>query len=222
MENINEYKELYKELKEKIVQYSKLMYDEHLVSATSGNISIRLPALENAFAITPSSESYRTMTYDRIVVMTLDGKLLYCPKDAKPSSEWRLHAMLYKTKKEVGAIVHTHSPYATAFAVNREPIPLILIEMQPWLGGDIPLAQYAPTGSEQLGINASKDIGNKGGCLLANHGTVAVAPTLELAYTRASYIEDAAKIYHMAKCVGKPYIIPMNPEPSTGHDTCKN
>jgi len=205
----------YKELKEKIVQYSKLMYNDHLVSATSGNISIRLPDCENAFAITPSSESYLTMTYDRIVVMTIDGELLYCPQDAKPSSEWRLHAQIYKSKKEVSSIVHTHSPYATAFAVNRETIPLILIEMQPWLGGDIPLAQYAPTGSEQLGINVARDLGNRGGCLLANHGTVAVAPSLELAYTRASYIEDAAKIYHMAKCVGTPYIIPMNPELKT-------
>ena len=198
------------EIKESIVKYSKLMYNEHLVSATSGNISMRLPDRADSFAITPSSESYLSMTEDRIVIMTIDGEILQCPKDAKPSSEWRLHAELYRAKPEVKAIVHTHSPYATSFAVIREGIPLILIEMQPWLGGDVPLAEYAPTGSLQLGLNAARDIGERGGCLLANHGVVAVGDTLDLAYVRATYIEDAAKIYHMARCVGKPVEIPMN------------
>ena len=198
------------EIRESIVRYSRLMYDEHLVSATSGNISMRLPDRADSFAITPSSESYLTMTEDRIVIMTIDGEILQCPKDAKPSSEWRLHAELYRAKPEVKAIVHTHSPYATSFAVIRERIPLILIEMQPWLGGDVPLAEYAPTGSLQLGLNAARDIGERGGCLLANHGVVAVGDTLDLAYVRATYIEDAAKIYHMARCVGKPVEIPLN------------
>ena len=195
----NEYTGAYKEIREKIVEYSRFMYNDRLVSATSGNISIRLPDRIDAFAITPSNESYLTMTADRIVIMTVEGEILGCPEDGRPSSEWRLHAELYKAKTD-----------ATAFAVDRETIPLILIEMQPWLGGDIPLAEYAPTGSQQLGINTARDIGDRGGCLLANHGTVAIAPNLELAYVRASYVEDAAKIYHMARCVGKPYVIPMN------------
>ena len=197
-------------IRESIVRYSRLMYDEHLVSATSGNVSIRLKERPDAFAITPSSESYAGMTPDRIVIMTIDGEILKSAEDAKPSSEWRLHAELYRARKDVNAIVHTHSPYATSFAVIRESIPLILIEMQPWLGGDIPLAEYAPTGSLQLGLNVARDIGDRGGCLLANHGAVAVGTDIDLAYVRASYVEDAAKIYHMARCVGKPVVIPMN------------
>ena len=197
----------YDEIRKEIVNYSRQMYDEHLVSATSGNISVRLPDNENAFAITPSSENYARMTPDRIVIMTLDGEILSGPEDAKPSSEWKMHAALYKNKSNVNAIVHTHSPYATAFAVNRETIPMILIEMKPWLGGDIPLAEYAPTGSAELGVNVARDIGSRSGCLLANHGVVAIASNLDLAYVRASYVEDAAKIYHMAKTVGKPYVI---------------
>lgn len=197
----------YDEIRREIVDYSRQMYDERLVSATSGNISIRLPDNKNAFAITPSSENYSRMTPDRIVVMTLDGEILSCPKDGRPSSEWKMHAALYRVRGEVNAIVHTHSPYATAFAVNRETIPMVLIEMKPWLGGDIPLAEYAPTGSAELGANVARDIGSRGGCLLANHGVVAVGVDLDLAYVRASYVEDAAKIYHMARAVGKPYII---------------
>lgn len=201
---------MYERIRAKIVEYSKRMYDEHLVSATSGNVSMRIPGRDGMFAITPSSESYSTMTADRIVIMSVDGEIIQGPDDGKPSSEWRLHAEIYRAKPEVGAIVHTHSPYATAFAVIREPIPLILIEMQPWLGGAVPLAEYAPTGSLQLGLNAARDLGDLGGCLLANHGVIAVAPDLDLAYTRATYIEDAAKIYHMARCVGKPVEIPLN------------
>ena len=200
----------YKSIREDIVRYSRLMYNEHMVSATSGNISVRLPDRPNAFAITPSSESYLSMEADRIVIMTVDGELLQCPGDGKPSSEWRLHAELYKAKPEVKAIVHTHSPYATSFSVLRETIPLILIEMEPWLGGPVPLAEYAPTGSLQLGINVARDIGDAGGCLMANHGAVAVGDTLNLAYVRACYVEDAAKIYHMARSVGKPVVIEKN------------
>ena len=200
----------YRTVREEIVQCAKNMYADRLVAATSGNISMRLPDREDAFAITPSSESYPEMTAERIVVMTWDGDILSCPEGARPSSEWRLHAELYRAKPAVRAVVHTHSPYATAFAVCREKIPLILIEMQPFLGGDIPLAEYAPAGTVQLGLHAARDIGSRGGCLLANHGTVAVADTLQMAYTRAAYIEDAAKIYHMARCVGKPVILTDN------------
>ena len=113
------------------------MYDEKLVAATSGNISARLPDRKDAFAITPSSESYPTMTADRIVIMTLDGEILQCPEGARPSSEWRLHAELYMAKENVNAIVHTHSPYASAFAVIRESIPVVLVGMNPILGGAI-------------------------------------------------------------------------------------
>lgn len=197
----------YFELRKKIVDYSRLMYNERLVSATSGNISLRLPDREDAILITPSSESYATMTEERIVIISLDGDVLYAPEGARPSSEWRLHSELYKANKETKAVIHTHSPYATAFAVLHETIPLILIEMKPWLGGEIPLSDYAPAGTEEVGQLVVKAIENKKGCLMANHGVVAIADTLELAYTRASYIEDAAKIYHMAREVGKPYII---------------
>lgn len=197
----------YLQLRKEIIKYSKKMYNEHLVSATSGNISIRCPDDEDMFLITPSSEDYLTLKPDRIVLMKTDGTVLYCPKGGKPSSEWQLHSELYKSNKNTKAIVHTHSPYATSFAVLHEVIPLILIEMKPWLGGEIPLSKYAPAGTKEVGINTSRDIGDKYACLMENHGVVAIADSLSLAYERASYTEDAAKIYHMARSVGKPNII---------------
>lgn len=194
-------------LRKAIVDYARTMYCEKLVSATSGNISIRLPDRKDAFAITPSSENYMRMTEDRIVIMTTDGEILCCPEGARPSSEWALHAQLYKAREDVNAVVHTHSPYATSFAVNRMVIPQVLIEMKPWLGGAVPLSEYAPTGTVQLGINVARDIGDLNGCLMANHGVVAVGKDLDYAYVCACYVEDAAKIYHMALCTGKPVVL---------------
>ncbi|NCC65962.1 MAG: class II aldolase/adducin family protein, partial [Spirochaetia bacterium] len=86
----------YQAIRQDIVTYAQRMYDEKLVSATSGNISVRLPDRSDAFAITPGSESYQAMTAERIVIMTIDGDILECPEGARPSSEWRLHAELYR------------------------------------------------------------------------------------------------------------------------------
>ena len=199
----------YQTIRQEIVDYAKRMYDEKLVSATSGNISVRLPDRADAFAITPGSESYLRMTAERIVIMTIDGELLSCPEGARPSSEWRLHAELYRRKEQVTAVVHTHSPYATAFASIREEIPLVLAEMQPWLGGSIEVAPYAALGTVEVAQNSANTIGTKGACLMANHGVVAVANSLDLAYVRACYVEDAAKIIHLARCIGTPCEIAM-------------
>lgn len=199
----------YQTIRQEIVDYAKRMYDEKLVSATSGNISVRLPDRPDAFAITPGSESYLRMTAERIVIMTIDGELLSCPEGAHPSSEWRLHAELYRRKEQVTAVVHTHSPYATAFASIREEIPLVLAEMQPWLGGSVEVAPYAALGTVEVAQNSANTIGTKGACLMANHGVVAVANSLDLAYVRACYVEDAAKIIHLARCIGTPCEIAM-------------
>jgi len=199
----------YHTIRQAIVDYAKQMYEEKLVSATSGNISVRLPDRRDAFAITPGSESYRSMTAERIVIMTIDGELLSCPEGARPSSEWRLHAEMYRKKDNVSAVVHTHSPYATAFASLREEIPLVLAEMQPWLGGSVEVAPYAALGTMEVAQNSASTIGDKGACLMANHGVVAVAQTLDLAYVRACYVEDAAKIIHLARSIGTPYEIAL-------------
>ena len=131
----------------------------------------------------------------------LDGTLLV---NNNPSSEWRLHAEIYKANEDISAVFHTHSPHATAFAVNRMDIPATLIEAYFFLGGSIPCARYATPGTPEVGIYAAEALPGKGGCLLANHGVVAVGSDLGQAYLRAEYIEDTAKIYIMARQVGTP------------------
>ena len=187
-------------LKQEIVDKSLQAFLAGLFAGTSGNMSTFIPE-ENIMLITPTSVRYETMKASQIVEMRLDGTVL---SDGKPSSEWRLHAELYKAHPNIGAVFHTHSPYGTAFAVNHMAIPAVLIEAYFFLGGEIPCADYATPGTPEVGIGAAQTIGDKGGVLLANHGVVAVGKDLAEAYLRAEYIEDAAKIYAFARQIGTP------------------
>ncbi len=188
------------ELKQEIVDKSLQAYHAGLFAGTSGNMSTYLPE-EDIMLITPTSVRYEIMTAAQIVEMRLDGTVL---SSGKPSSEWHLHAEMYKARPDVRAVFHTHSPYGTAFAVNRMTIPAVLIESLFFLGGDIPCAEYATPGTQEVGTGAAKTIGDKGGVLLANHGVVAVGKDLAEAYLCAEYIEDTAKIYTFARQVGTP------------------
>lgn len=193
------------ELKQKVLATAKKAYAEKLMAGTSGNLSIYCPETEK-MAITPSSYDYTIMEEKDIVVIDLEGNILEgCHK---PSSEWRMHAEIYKHLPHVKAIVHTHSPYATSFAVNHQEIPVVLIEMVPFIKGKVEVSPYATQGSAQVGLNAVPILKLKNACLMANHGVIAVGETMESAYINGVYVEDAAKIYHMALTVGTPVVIP--------------
>lgn len=196
-------------LKEEVLRYSKQSFHEHLFAGTSGNLSIYDEA-SNLIVITPSGVDYETMTLEDIMVITLDGEIL--EGKTKPSSEWRMHAIVYREKPEVRAVVHTHSPYATSFAVTGERIPFVLIEMMKFLGGDVPVAPFALAGTEDVGRNALAALKNRFACLLKNHGVLAVGNTLREAHDSAVYVEDSAKIYSLSKLHGEPDILPKDVE----------
>ncbi|MFQ6977580.1 MAG: class II aldolase/adducin family protein [Oscillibacter sp.] len=152
--------------------------------------------------ITPTSVRYDVLRAQDIVHMKLDGTVL--EGELQPSSEWRMHAAVYKAYGETNAVFHTHSFYATAFAVVRKSILAVLIESCIFLGGDIRCADYAAPGTEAVGTNAIPALRDRGGCTLANHGVLAVGKDLAQAYLRAEYIEDVASIYAYAKAIGEP------------------
>jgi L-ribulose-5-phosphate 4-epimerase len=190
-------------LKKIVVNTAKKLYTEKLVAGTSGNVSMRnFSGRENTYLITASGISYDIMTEDDIVEIDIDGNSKI--KDQIPSSEWKMHIEIYKKYPEINAIVHTHSPIATGFAVNHQDIPLILIEMKPFLGGDIRVSPFKPAGSEELAKVIIPYLENRKACLLANHGVIAVGKTMEEAFLAAEYVEDAAKIYYYAKTSGIP------------------
>ncbi len=190
--------------KQELVQMAKRAYADKMFAATSGNLSIYDRAAGRMY-ITPGSFPYEKMTPEDAMVIDLDGHVLDGPH--KPSSEWRMHAAIYRADETVNAVVHTHSPYATAFAINNVKIPVVLYEMVYFLGGDIPLAEGAIPGTDAVGENAVKVLKNRYGCLMANHGALAIGDTLDRAYTRAVYIEDAAKAYSLALSHGPVTVI---------------
>ena len=192
-------------VKEMIVEAGRKMYNTGLVAGTSGNISMRNPDKEDSFFITPSSMAYDQIQEHDIVEINSKGEPYI--KGLRPSSEWQMHVCVYERFKKYNAIVHTHSTFSTSFAVTHEDIPLILIEMRPYLGGDLHVAPYRPAGSKELGEVILPYLEDRNSCLLANHGTISCGETLEDAFMAAEYVEDAAKIYYYAKTSGTPVII---------------
>lgn len=195
------------EMRQAVCGWAKQCYGEKLFAGTSGNLSV-YDRDQGLMVITPTSVAYEAVRPEDMVVMRLDGTVL--EGMYRPSSEWRMHAAVYEAREETAAVIHTHSPYATAFAVNNREIPVILIEMVAFLGGGVPLAKYALPGTRGVGGEAVKALGDRGGCLLANHGVLAVGGSLEQAYLRAVYIEDAAKICSIA--MGNGPIVTMTRE----------
>lgn len=189
--------------KKLLVDYGKKLLDKNLVAGTSGNLSLRGQADE--IYITPSGMDYLEITEDDIVKINFMGEIL--EGDKKPSSEWMMHVEIYKNYPNYNAIVHTHSPIATAFAVSRKKIPLILIEMKPFLGGEIEVAPFKPSGSLELAKSLIPYLKKSNSCLLANHGVVSCGKNIESAFLSAEYVEDAAKIYYYSLNIGDPKII---------------
>ena len=193
-----------KQLKQDVLRTAKKAYDEKLMAGTSGNMSV-YDSEKKWIVITPSSYDYSIMEEKDIVVIDLEGNIV--EGIHRPSSEWKMHAEIYKNLPEVKAVVHTHSPYATSFAVNHMEIPVILIEMIPFIKGSLEVSPFAEQGSAQVGINAVPILKRKNACLMANHGVVAVGSDIDKAYINSVYVEDTAKIYHMALSVGTPKVI---------------
>ena len=136
-------------LREEIVNTAQKAYREGMMAATSGNLSC-YDAASGCIAITPSGMDYTIMKPEDIVIIDLDGNVL---SGHKPSSEWKMHAEIYRHLPQYRAIVHTHSPNATAYAVLRREIPCVLVEMLLFLGGSIEVADYAAQGSAAVGTH---------------------------------------------------------------------
>lgn len=193
------------EIKSELLKITKTAYNEKLFAGTSGNLSLYDRETEKIY-ITASGIPYETMTEDDVVVINIEGKII--EGKHKPSSEWQMHTEIYKNLSNVNAIVHTHSPYATSFAVNHKDIPVVLIEMVPFIGGDIKVSRFELPGTEELGKSVIEKLKDRNACLMANHGVVAIGKNLEEAHIRAVYVEDVAKIYSIALNNGEAYRLP--------------
>jgi L-fuculose-phosphate aldolase len=176
-----------------------------ILDLTAGNISVRVG--DDAIAITPSGIAYGDTTPSDIVVCALaDGAVLEGAR--VPSSELALHRAVYAARPEAGAIVHTHSPYATAMAVLRRPIPAVHYVISHLGTTEVPVVDYATYGTQELAENAFAGLaGATKALLLANHGTVTLGSNLAEAALNARVLEILAATYWRALAVGSPVIL---------------
>ena len=172
---------------------------QDLISVASGNVSTRRPG-DDRIAITPSQIPYATLSPDEILIVDQEGAVVY--GHGAPSSELPLHLAVYFARADVGAVVHTHSVYATALAVGGTDLPVVLDEQTAVLGGVVRVADFAPSSSQELANNVVSALGDGKAALLRNHGAVAVGRDLDEALAVAVFLERVAKIYAIASAIG--------------------
>jgi L-fuculose-phosphate aldolase len=195
---------LLKQERELVVEYGKKMVASGLVTSTNGNISV-LSRQENRYAISPSGIDYELIKPEDVVVMDLNDQVV--DGFRKPSSEYRLHSVFYNSKEDVGAVVHTHSPYATTVACLNQDLPAVHYTIA-HAGKVVPCAPYATFGTNELASIAHKVMGSGRAVLLANHGLLAVGEDIAKAFIVATEIEYLAGLYYRASSIGTPVIIP--------------
>ena len=189
----------------RLVQAGKEMLEKGLTVETWGNLSLR-DAQTGLVYLTPSAMPYHTITPEDVVVVDLQGNLVSGTR--KPTVEMGLHLELYRARREVNAIVHTHPVDSQVFAVLRRPIPPIIDEAAQVLGGTVQVADYALPGSEQLARNVRAAMsGRVRACLMANHGAVCVGESMEQAFRVCTVLEMTARIYYQALSIGTPHVL---------------
>ncbi|MEN6319497.1 MAG: class II aldolase/adducin family protein [Syntrophaceae bacterium] len=196
---------LYEETRTALLRTVLNLYKKNLIQYNSGNVSVRVSS--EHIAITPRGIPYDDMTAEDMVIIDLNGAVIEGVHT--PSSEMPMHTAVYKNMSHVNAVIHSHSPYALAFAVVGKSIPVVSTEGLA-VRGPIPVAEYACPGTEEQGLAAIKAM--KGpptvtGVLLKNHGVLATGTSLSQAYSIACRIEMAAQVFFLSSQIGNPDIL---------------
>lgn len=186
-----------------IAALGRAMIADGLTKGTGGNISIRT---DGGVAISPSGIPYDEITPADVPIVDDHGTVI--DGEREPSSEFRMHTGVLRERDDAGAVVHTHSPYASTFASLAEPIPPSHYLIA-FVGDEIPVAGYATYGTAELAELALEALGTEyDACLLQNHGVLAIGETAEAAYERALMVEYCARIHYQASDIGEPELLP--------------
>jgi len=188
-------------LRVRIIEAARRMNASGMNQGRSGNVSARV---EGGFLVTPTGVPYEELNPPDLVFMRRDGERV---GTYTPSSEWRIHRDIYERHAEAGAIVHTHSPYATSIACLRRGIPPFHYEVAFAGGSDIRCAAYATFGTQELSDNALAALEGRQACLLANHGVVALGRDIDAAFAMAAKVEALARLYWQAVQAGEPVLL---------------
>lgn len=187
-----------------IVEYGKKLVTSALTTGTGGNISI-CDREKGLMAISPSSIDYYEVKPEDIVIMDLKGNIVEGAR--KPSVEHVMHTIFYTDRKDVNAVVHTHAVACATMAGLHWNLPAVNYLVALSGGVEVPCAKYATFATRELGQAALEAMGNGYAAFLANHGFIAAAPNLPMAFDIAEECEFCAEIYLRTKAVGEPQII---------------
>lgn len=193
------------QLREEVCRLHMELPKYDLVVWTGGNISARDP-ITGLVVIKPSGIRYEDLRPEHMVVVDLEGNTV--EGSLKPSSDTASHLYIYRHRPDVNGVVHTHSPYATAFAAVNRPIPVVLTAIADEFGGPIPCGGFALIGDEAIGQVVIESIGTSPAVLLKNHGVFTIGKTAEAAVKAAVMTEDNARTVWLALQVGVPDEIP--------------
>ncbi len=189
------------QLRRHLLMTTRAMQRQGINTGTAGNVSVRC---NTGFLITPSGRAYEHSTPSEMVKMQLDGRW---EGTLQPSSEWRFHRDIYRHRPEVQAVVHAHPTYCTSLACMRQGIPAFHYMVAIAGGEDIRCADYATFGTQQLSDQALLALEGRNACLLANHGLLCLASSLNRALTLAVEVEQLAKSYCQILQMGNPVLL---------------
>lgn len=190
-------------LRQQIIDACRDLSARGLIPGTAGNISARVAG---GMVITPSGIPYKDLAPGLLALMPLDGSGDF-KGPCKPSSEWRFHHDILAARPQDHAVVHTHSPHATALSMKRQPLPPAHYMIAAFGGTDVRCADYALFGTQALSNAALAALENRSACLLANHGAIATGETLAKAIWRAEELETLARQYLLSLASGGPTLL---------------
>lgn len=199
-------------LKEQVVVAAKEADRLGMCKHKSGNFSIYDP--ESGYVvITPSGVARDVLAKEHICVMDLSGKVIERNADVKPSSEAMMHLYIYKERKDIRALVHTHARYSTAFSIMNKQIPPIVYECA-YLGGSgsVPVAPYGRAGTVDLAEKVACVMRENDCCLMESHGAIAAGTDMDAAFLKAQYVEEIAEMYYLSLTAGmgaEPHALPV-------------
>jgi len=194
----------FEDARKRIVESGLRLVQEGLVTRSWGNISVRVD--EKNMLITPSGRTYENLKLEEIVLMNYhtlkyDGKI-------KPSSEYHLHAEIYRHRNEINAVIHTHQMNATTVAAARREVPPIIDDMVQIIGPSVRVAKYTMAGTRKFAKNAVKALRGRQAALLANHGAVCIGRNLDEVFDTSEILEKACKAFIEAEFLGGAKSIP--------------
>lgn len=193
-----------RELREEIVARCREMNALGINQGTSGNISARF---EDRILISSSATPYDEMTPDSIASKSLDDETDNWDGALAPSTEWRFHQRLLRSREEAGAVVHAHPTYCTTLAMARKSIPACHYMIAAFGGNDVRCSGYATYGTKELSQHALAAMEDRTACLLANHGMISIGQDLAEAMWRAVELETIARQYYFSLLIGGPVLL---------------